>query len=296
VTLQECDEIIEECARRGTTLRVFENYRFYPVYLKAKELMNQNLIGDLITLRLYTAVGLRQGAEWPWCWRPTSWRLDLKMAGVGPLTGDDGYHKFSLARWFMEREFERVSSWIEPSNALDAPAFIRAKYKGLPGDCPKYAQIDVSFSPDMSIPWDFWIDDFVQVVGTKGIMWINQCQGGADRAIFKGNQMSKSPAFPPIALFRDGRVETIGISDENRTWAISFVNGTKHFIKVMNEGGSPISSGEEGKDTLRCILACLISAQEKRDVFLDEITTEAEIKKKFETRTIFCNPKVTVLA
>jgi predicted dehydrogenase len=217
---------------------------------------------------------------------------------VGPLTGDDGYHKFSLARWFMEREFEKVNSWIEPSNPLDAPAFIRAKYKSLPGDCPKYAQIDVSFSMHLNIPWDFWMEDFVEVVGSKGIMWVNQCQGGADRELFKDNPMSKSPAFPPIALFVNGRVETPleHMPDENRSWTISFVNSTKHFIKVMQEGGRPICSGEEGKETLRCILASLISAQEKRDVFMDEITTEAEVNKKFETRTVFCNTKTGMFA
>jgi predicted dehydrogenase len=298
LTLRECDEIIEECKRHGTTLKVCENYLFYPVFMKAKELVDQGVVGDLMSLRLYTAGGLREGADWPWWCNSQSWRLDLKTAGVGPLTGDDGYHKFSLARWFMEREFEKVNSWIEESNPLDAPAFIRAKYKSRPGDCPKYAQIDISFSTHMHIPWDFWLDDFVEVVGTQGIMWINQCQGGADRELFKGNPMSNSPAFPPIALFVNGRVETPleDMPAENRSWAISFVNSTKHFIKVMQEGGTPICSGEEGKETLRCILASLISAQEKRDVFMDEITTEAEVNKKFETRSIFCNTKPSVFA
>jgi predicted dehydrogenase len=296
LTLRECDEIIEECQRNGTTLKVFENYLFYPVYVKAKELTDQGVIGEIMSLRLHTAGGMREGAPWPWCWDSKSWRLDPKTGGVGPLTGDDGHHKFSLARWFMGREFEKVNSWIESSNRLDAPAFIRAKFKGLPGDPPKYAQIDVSFSMHLEIPWDFWLDDFVEIVGSKGIMWINQCQGGADREFFKGNAMSKSPVFPPIALFVNGRVETYPMSDEDRSWAISFVNSTKHFIDVMQGGGLPILSGADGKEILRCILASLISAQEERDVLMDEITTEAEVRKKFEVKTIFCNPRATVLA
>lgn len=298
LTLRECDEVIAECKRHGTILKVFENYLFYPVYVRAKELLDQGLIGELVSLRLYTAGGLREGASLPWCWDPASWRLNLKTAGVGPLTGDDGYHKFSLARWFMGREIEKINSWIETSNPLDAPAFIRAKYKSLPGDVPKYAQIDVSFSTHLKIPWDFWLDDFVEIVGSKGIMWINQCQGGGDRELFKGNPMSDSPVFPAVAFFVGGRVETPleGMSKEDRSWAISFVNSTKHFINVMQRGGRPICSGKEGKETLRCILASQISAQEKRDVYLDEITTEAEADKKFETRTIFCNPQLPSLA
>jgi predicted dehydrogenase len=296
LTLRECDEIIETCQRNGTTLKVFENYLFYPVYLKAKELIDQGAIGEVLSLRLRTLGGLREGAAWPWCWEPQSWRLDRKTASVGPLTGDDGYHKFSLARWFMGREFEKVNAWIEPSNILDAPAFIRAKFKNVPGDAPKYAQIDVSFSMHLAIPWDFWLDDFVEIVGSKAIMWINQCQGGGDRELFKGNAMSKSPAFPPIALFVNGRVETYPMPDEDRSWAISFVNSTKHFIQAMKTGEPPICSGEQAKETLRCILASLVSAQEGRDVFLDDITTETEALKKFEIKTIFCNPTTTVFA
>jgi predicted dehydrogenase len=292
LSLRQCDEIIEECERHGTRLKVFENYFFHPVYVKAKELIDQGVIGELMSLRLHTAGGLREGATWPWCWDPMSWRLNLKTAGVGPLTGDDGYHKFSVARWFMGREFEKVNSWIDESTPLDAPAFIRAKYKSLPGDCPKYAEIDVSFSTHLAIPWDFWLDDFAEIVGTKGIMWINQCQGSGEREFFKGNTMSKSPVFPPIALFVNGRVETYLESnrDVDRNWSISFVNSTKHFLKVIQDGGKPICSGEEGKETLRCILASSISAQENRDVFMEEITTEAEVHKQFETKTIFCNP------
>jgi predicted dehydrogenase len=292
LTLRECDDIIETCRRHGTTLKVFENYLFYPAYVKAKELIDQGVIGELMSLRLQTAGGLREGAAWPWCWAPRSRRLNLKTAGVGPLTGDDGYHKLSLARWFMGRDFDIVNAWIEPFMPLDAPAFIRAKYRTAPGDCPKYAQFDTSFSTHLAIPWDFWIDDFAQIVGSKGIMWINQCQGGADRAFFKGNSMSKSPVFPPIAVYVNGRVETFldTAPEEERSWSISFINSTKHFIKVLQEGGNPICTGEDGRETLRYALASLLSAQERRDVSLEEITTEAEVNKKFQIRTIFCNP------
>ena len=44
----------------------------------------------------------------PIFWDPNSWRMDLERSGVGPLVGDDGFHKFALARWFMEREYEKV--------------------------------------------------------------------------------------------------------------------------------------------------------------------------------------------
>ena len=290
LTLRECDDIIEQCAKNNVKLKVYENFVFYPVYLKAKELIGQGLIGELISIRVNTMTGLKEGAPWPWCFSPDTWRADIKTCGVGPLVGDDGYHKFSLTRWFMERDMEKISAWIDADTPLDAPALIRAKFKPLLGDHPKYAQIDFFFSPSMALPTDFWLDDFVEIVGARGIMWINQCSAGGNRKLFLGNKMSESPVFPPIAVFVDGEVTTYleDISPSERNWSSSFLASTKHFIEVMKNGGDPIYNGEEGREITRYGLAALVAAQENRDVYLDEITTETEQRGEFKITENFC--------
>ena len=291
VSLRECDQIIEACKKNNVKLKVYENFLFYPVYLKAKDLIDQGLIGEVMSVRVHTMAGIREGAAWPWCWTPGSWELDVKTARFGPLVGSDGYHKFSLARWFVGRDFEKLGAWIDPTTPLDAPAFTRIKFRSLPGDCPKYAQIDFSFSTRLAIPCDFWLDDFVEIVGSKGIMWINQCSAAGDREFFRGNEMSKSPVFPPIAVFVNGKVTAYleDMSPGERNWSSSFIGSTRHFTRVMKEGGEPVYTGAEGKEITRYVIAAFVSAQENRDVYLDEITTEAEQEEKFEIRTNFCN-------
>ena len=80
------------------------------------------------------------------------------------------------------------------------------------------------------------------------------------------------------------------ITLSQRNWSTSFIGSTKHFIKVMKEGsGDPIYTGEEGREINRYAIAALLSAQENRDVYLDEITAEAEENKEFEIKTNFCN-------
>jgi predicted dehydrogenase len=290
-TLRECDQIIKACKKNNIKLKVYENFVFYPVYQKAKELIDQGLIGDLISLRVNTMTGIREGAKWPWCWSPGSWSMDLSKSGVGPLVGDDGFHKFSLARWFMGIDIEKIGAWIDPDTYLDAPALIRAKFRSSSGANPKYAQIDFSFSPRMAIPCDFWFEDFVEIVGERGIMWINQCSAAGNRKLFELCEMSKSPVFPPIAVFVNGRVTTYleDITPAERNWSTSFIGSTKHFIKVMKDGGDPIYTGGEGKEVTRYAIAAYISAQENRDVYLDEITSEAEEKGEFKIKTNFCN-------
>ena len=288
--LHECDQIIESCQRNGVKLRVYENFLFYPVYERAKALIEEGIIGEPMSIRVHTMGGVREGAPWPIFWDPNSWRMDLERSGVGPLVGDDGFHKFSLAYWFMGREYEKIGAWIDADTPLDAPAMIRARFKSAAGD-PRYAQLDFSFSPRMALPCDFWLDDFVEIFGEKGVMWINQCSGGKDRDYFKALDMSGSPAFPPIAVFVDGKVTTYldDVPPESRNWSSSFVNATRHFVQAVQNGGRPVFTGEEGREITRCVMAAYVSAQEQRDVYLEEITTEAEQNREFEIKTNFCN-------
>ena len=176
---------------------------------------------------------------------------------------------------------------------MDAPALIRAKFQRLPGDCPKYAQIDFSFSPKMALPesMDFWLEDFIEIVGEKGIMWLNLCAAAGNRALFNGNKMSDSPVFPPIAVYVNGEVSTCltDITPSERNWSTSFVGCTRHFVEVMKNGGEPVYTGEDGMEITRYAMAAFVSAQEGRDVYLDEITADAQEEKAFEIRTNFCN-------
>ncbi len=290
-SLVECDEIIAACAKHNVVLKVYDNFVFYPVYVKAKKLIEEGLIGELMSIRVNTMAGLAEGAAWPWCFQADSWRADLKTGGTGPLVGDDGFHKFSLARWFMDSDFEKIGAWIDADTPLDAPAFIRGKFKTPPGAGPKYAQVDFSFSPRMVLPCDFWLEDFVEIVGERGIMWINLCSAAGDRKLFAGNQMSESAVFPPIAVFVGGKITTYleDISPPERNWSTSFVASTKHFIQVLQQGGEPVYTGEEGKEITRYAMAAYISAQENRDVMLDEITSETEQAGSLKIQSNFCN-------
>lgn len=291
ITLRECQAIIDACRTRGVTLKVYDNFVFYPVYERAKALIADGLIGEPISIRVHTLVGKRDGEPWPWPFVPGSWRMDAASAGTGPLVGDDGFHKFSLARWFMERDLETVGAWIDPETPLDAPALIRGRFRRRGEEPRRYAEIDFSFSARMETPFDFWLDDFVEIVGERGPMWINQCSAAGGRALFRGNRMSDSPVFPPIAAFTDGEVRTFltDLTPSERNWSTSFVASTRHFIKAIREGGTPIYSGEDGMEITRYSIAATVSAQLGRDVDLDEITVEAEEAGDFAITTNFVN-------
>ena len=269
-TIADCEQMIKVCKEAKVKLKLFENFRFYPPYLRAKELLDQGIIGELLNFRINTI--LTAGPSMPVGLRAHLWRIDLDKCGGGPLVYDDGIHKFSMALWLMDQEsVEKVYAWIDYfTGVMDAPANIFWKYPSkCQDDPPKYGSMEFSMASNLYYPSNYYnCDEFIEISGTKGIMWINQCTSG-------GNFLSKTLQYPPIVVYVDGEIKTYG-EDLPRDWRYSFMNSTEHFINVMKNGGEPIYTGEQGKDL--CIFAKMpyISNQMGTTVFWNEITADNE--------------------
>jgi predicted dehydrogenase len=266
-TLEECDKMIQACEEKEVKLKVYENFTFYPPILKAKELIEEGVIGEVNSIHIKTLEAFG-GGGWevpPGAWK---WRYDPKTCGGGlevgsPCVFDDGFHKFWLALHFIGEKIEKVYSWID-RKIMDVPAYLMWKYK-TPEDAlvPKYGTMEYNQLPDMYLPSPYYAeDDFISLTGSKGAMWINQATAG-------GNMMSESEIFPAIVIFRDGKIESY--SDMERDWKYGFINSTNHFIDVIKNGGEPSLTGEEGKYTTRFALAALKSAVDGIEIKPDEI-------------------------
>ncbi|MFW9901293.1 MAG: Gfo/Idh/MocA family protein [Candidatus Thorarchaeota archaeon] len=272
-TITDCEKMIQICKQENVILKLYENFRFYPVYLRAKELLEQGIIGDLLNFRINTiALG---GPGMAVDMKALIWRRKTELCGGGPWIYDDGIHKFSMALWLMgEERVESVYSWIDFfSTVQDSPSIILWRYPKNNSNQPsKYGSMQFTLAPNVYYPTNYYgCDEFIEISGTKGMMWINQCTAG-------GNFLSETTQFPPIVVYSDGEEKSFG---ENlpRDWRYSFINSTKHFINVMKNGGEPIYSGEKGRDL--CIFAKMpyISYQQNRTVFWDEITAKNEDNK-----------------
>ncbi|MFX1346480.1 MAG: Gfo/Idh/MocA family protein [Promethearchaeota archaeon] len=266
-SIEECDRMIEACKKNNIKLKVYENFTFYPPIMKAKQLIQEGIIGEVNSIHIKTLEAFG-GGGWevpPSTWR---WRHDPKTCGGGlevgsPCVFDDGYHKFWLALHFIEEKIEKVYSWID-RKIMDLPAYLMWKYK-TPKESlvPKYGTMEYNQLPDMHLPSPYYAeDDFISLTGSKGAMWINQATAG-------GNVMSDSGLFPPIVVFRDGKIESY--SDMERDWKYGFINSTKHFIDIIKNGGDPILTGEEGKYTTQFALAALKSAVVGKEISPDDI-------------------------
>jgi len=269
-TIKDCDNMIRVCSEENVKLKLYENFRFYPVYLRAKELLEQGIIGELLNFRIDTVA--HGGPSMHVDMKAHLWRRNFEKCGGGWFIYDDGIHKFSMALWLMDQEkVDEIYSWIDYfTTAMDAPSLIFWKYPSKElDDPPKYGSMQFTLAPNVYYPSNYYdCDEFIEISGTKGIMWLNQCTSG-------GNVISKTPQYPPIVVYSGGEVKSYG-EDLPRDWRYSFINSTEHFINAFREGSDPIYTGDQGKNL--CIFAKMpfISSQKKRIVRWDEITLENE--------------------
>ncbi len=95
----ELEPVVAEAERRNALVRVGFNHRCHRAFRKARELVDQGVLGELMFLRARYGHGGRLGYE-------KEWRADARMSGGGELI-DQGVHLIDLARWFLG-EFPEV--------------------------------------------------------------------------------------------------------------------------------------------------------------------------------------------
>lgn len=261
LSVEEADRMIGAAAEAGVVLRVFENFVFYPPYVRAKQMIDAGEIGEPQMIRLHYNSGKSKTA-WKVPLNAWLWRMDEEKCGGGPLIFDHGYHLFSIARYLMG-EVERVTAWMDVSPVgglvpqwmaqVDAPAIIMFQFK----KPRRYGVLDFAHTPNMQMDSRYYADDNrVEIVGDRGVILVNRCTG---RAL----------DLPPLMLCRDGFTRSIPV--ERAEWHDSFIDCTRHLVDVLVHGGQPILDGETGKAVLQFTLAAHVSAKNGSQVRPDDL-------------------------
>jgi len=89
----ELEPIIKSAKKNNTFVRVGFNHRYHRAFRKARELVDENALGDLMFLRARYGHGGRVGYD-------KEWRAQPELSGGGELI-DQGVHLIDLARWFL---------------------------------------------------------------------------------------------------------------------------------------------------------------------------------------------------
>jgi predicted dehydrogenase len=103
ISVREIDGLIASEEKHGVCVRVGFNHRYHPAFLKAREIFESGVMGELMFIRGRYGHGGRVGYD-------REWRADPKLAGGGELI-DQGIHLIDLAGWFLG-EFKSVAGHV----------------------------------------------------------------------------------------------------------------------------------------------------------------------------------------
>jgi|SRR3569833_1396468 len=99
ISAKQIDDLIALANKHNVCVRVGFNHRYHPAFIKAREIFESGLMGELMFIRARYGHGGRIAYD-------QEWRADPKLSGGGELI-DQGIHLIDLASWFLG-EFKKV--------------------------------------------------------------------------------------------------------------------------------------------------------------------------------------------
>lgn len=118
----ECDRMIQACRDAGVYLMAVQSQRFRGVHQRAKQLIEEGRIGNVLQCRIWTLFPAKDTTDFMDA-SPEAKRPDYKDP-AGGLFLDQCCHNFDLMRWIVgKRSGQRVCAydvlWRPPSTQLE---------------------------------------------------------------------------------------------------------------------------------------------------------------------------------
>jgi UDP-N-acetyl-2-amino-2-deoxyglucuronate dehydrogenase len=153
-TIDACDRILAASRRSGTVFLVAENAQFWPEVVLTKHLIDDGVVGELITARAWhCAPPLEQFVG------PGHWRFSVAESGGG-VAIDVGSHWLRPLRMWLGELIEVVAATGRPYPAMEGESMCRALCRFESG---VVASFDAILSPGPVAPLPLF-----QVTGSSG--------------------------------------------------------------------------------------------------------------------------------
>lgn len=251
ISFEECVSMNEAAKRNNKFLMIAQNQRLTKTHLKAKELIGQGVIGEILSFR--TVFG-HPGPE-AWTGALDTWFFDKKTAAFGAMA-DLGVHKTDLIHFLTDDVITEVSAKLEtldkkfPSGepiSVDDNAFCIYKMKsGITGT--------------MHVSWTFYgqEDNSTIIYGSKGIL---RCYD--------------DPTYSLIVEKLDGtvdryEVDKIASNEEQASGEIENTGVIDTYVDSIVNNQPPLISGEEVIKTMNVIFAAEESAATGKTIVIEE--------------------------
>ncbi len=234
---EEARAMIAASEKAGKFLMIGHNQRLMPLHVKAKQLLEDGVIGKVITFRTSFS---HPGPETWSIEGSTGWFFDRKQAFVGSM-GDLGVHKADLLRFLLGEEIVEAAAMVghlyKPMGDVDdnAVCILRTASGG-------FGTLTSSWTHN---PGE---DNTTTLYGSKGIL-----------------RLGSNPDYSVVVELATGEKQyyKVGKMQTNESGGQSDSGVINAFINSIQTSTPPTISGEEGRRALAVILACLKSNDTK---------------------------------
>lgn len=247
-TIEDCEAMAEAARESGRFLMIGHNQRLAKAHVKAKELIDEGLIGSIISFR--TTFG--HGGPETWSINPgkNTWFFDKKRAAMGAMA-DLGVHKTDLIHFLTGQRVVRTTARL---TTLDKRGE-GGELIGVDDNAVCIYELSDGAFGTMTASWTFYgaEDNSTILYGTKGIMRIYD-----------------DPAHSIVVKLADG---------EERTYDVEQIqtndNQTKSgvidlWIDCLKNNRAPEISGESALYAMRAVFASIKSSELGKSVEIPE--------------------------
>ena len=238
-TLEECEEMVKTAHEAGKFLMIGHNQRLAKAHAVAKELIDQGMIGRIITFR--TTFG--HGGPETWSVDPgkNTWFFDKNKAAMGAMA-DLGIHKTDLIQFLTGQHVVRTTARVVTLDKKDASG----QLIGVDDNAICIYEMSGGTMGTMTASWTYYgaEDNSTILYGEKGIMRIYD-----------------DPAHSIVVKLADGTekvydVEQIQTNDNQIKSGVIDL-----WMNCLETNTPPEISGEEALYAMRAVFASLESAK-----------------------------------
>jgi predicted dehydrogenase len=247
-TLEDADAMLAAAARNDATLRILEDYLFYPPLVQLKALVDERAIGLPQGLHMKIVATARGGWDVPM--ESYRWQWEQAADGRGMLVFDHGWHQLAVAMWLLG-PIRRIFGWISnsqvapelaPDVLIDAPSTLVWEHdNGVRG------VMDITLAQDMYFRSDYYTcDERIEVTGATGYARCNRIS-------------ARGVQEPSVVLYTEGEMRSWHALPDDPPSA--FRASTAHGLSHFRGEAAPLMDGAFSRDVLAALLTALESAK-----------------------------------
>lgn len=247
-TLEECEAMVSAAKETGKILMIGHNQRLTKAHAKAKRLLDEGIIGDIITFR--TTFGHGGPESWSIDSGKNVWFFDKQKATMGAMA-DLGIHKTDLIQFLTGQKVVETTAHVVTLNKRDS----KGNLIGVDDNAVCIYRMSGGALGTMTASWTYYgaEDNSTILYGTKGIMRIYD-----------------DPSYSIKVVTSEGEtilydIDQIQTNDKQTSSGV-----IDQFMDCLVNGRMPEISGEEALSAMRAVFASIRSSETGRTVAVNQ--------------------------